>query len=240
MRSMVRATSLRFSTDPDIATIAALIGHPARAAILFALLDGQMLPARELARSAGVSPTAASGHLGKLVDGGLLVVRQAGRERLFRMAGSEVADAMEALAVVAKPAKLVALTQGLVVDRMRLARSCYDHLAGKLGVGVAEALLANKVIVRSGPRDFRVTSQGRAYLADLDIDVALLQTKKRHFARQCLDWTERRSHLAGALGAAMLDRFFANDWIERTKFGRALRITPEGDRALERHFALQL
>lgn len=231
---------MRFSTDPDISTIAALIGHPARAAILFALLDGQMLPARELARLAGRSPTASSGHLGKLVEGGLLIVHQTGRERLYRMASSEIGDAMEALALVAKPVKSVALTQGMAVDRMRLARSCYDHLAGKLGVGVTEALLARKVIVPAGVRDFRVTPEGSAYLSSLDIEVAPLLTKKRFLARQCIDWTERRPHLAGALGAAVLDRFFANGWIARTRNSRAIRITPEGDHAVERHFGLRL
>lgn len=231
---------MRFSPEPDVAPIAALIGDPARTAMLFALLDGGTLPASELARRAGVSPSAASGHLAKLVAGKLLVVEPAGRQRLYRMGTSDVGRAMEALATIAKPVKIVALTQGRALNQLRVARSCYDHLAGKLGVGLTDAFVEHNVVVSAGHRDYRVTAHGRAYLLSRGIDVGPLLRKKRYFARQCIDWTERRPHLAGALGAAVRDYLFANAWIARTRGSRAIRITTAGYAAIERQFDISL
>ncbi len=232
--------SVRPSPDPDISPIAALIADPGRMAMLFAVLDGRTLSASELARRAGISATAASGHLAKLIAGGLLVVRPVGRQRLYRMATGDVGRAVEALAVVAQPPKIIALSQSKVVGQMHLARSCYDHLAGKLGVGITESLVARHVIVPVRRSDYRVTAKGSAYLLTLGIDVEPLLRKKRYFARQCIDWTERRPHLAGALGAAVRDRFFANGWIERTRASRAIRITSEGRAAIEQFLGLTL
>jgi len=231
---------MRSSPDPNVSQIGALIGDRARTAMLFALLDGRTLPATELARRAGVSPNSASGHLAKLVDGGLLVVEAAGRQRLYRMATSDVGRAIEALAAIAKPAKIVALSQSRAAQQMRIARSCYDHLAGKLGVGITEALVSRKQLVPVGRRSYRVTADGSAYFLRLGIDVEALFSKKRSFARQCIDWTERRPHLAGALGAALREYLFEGGWIACTKTSRALRISPEGHTAIEQHFGIRL
>jgi DNA-binding transcriptional ArsR family regulator len=238
--TMSRARPVRFSPDPDVSSIGALIGDPARAAMLFALLDGRTLPATELARRAGVSPTAASGHLAKLVAGRLLVVEPAGRQRFYRIAASDVGRAMEALAVVAKPPKIVALTRAAFQNKCASARSCYDHLAGKLGVGLTDAFLARHVIVPAGSDDYRLTVDGKAYLLTLGIDVEPLLLRKRHFARQCLDWTERRPHLAGALGFAVRGHLLAQDWIACTRGSRAICITTDGYAAIEQHFNLNL
>jgi DNA-binding transcriptional ArsR family regulator len=237
---MSRARPIRFSPDPDVSAIGALIGDPTRTAMLFALLDGRALPAAELARRAGVSPTAASGHLAKLVAGRLLVVEPVGRQRFYRIATGDVGRAMEALALVAKPPTIVALTQGRISEQMRLARSCYDHLAGKLGVGLTDAFLARDVLVPAGRRDYRMTAHGKDYLLGLGIDVEPLLLRKRHFARQCLDWTERRPHLAGALGFAMRDHLLRKGWIVRTNCSRAICITTDGYAAIEQHFNLNL
>ncbi|MGH7706547.1 MAG: ArsR/SmtB family transcription factor [Vulcanimicrobiaceae bacterium] len=237
---MTKARFARHSPDPNVAEVAALIGDPGRAAILLALLDGRQLPASELARRAGLSPTAASAHLGKLVAGGLLLVERSGRQRLFRVGGADVGHAIEALAAIAKPPTIVALAQNAIAADMRIARSCYDHLAGRLGVGVTEALVARRAIVPDGSREYRVTRAGARFFAAFGVDVAAAQSSRRHFARQCVDWTERRAHLAGALGAAIRDRLLDAGWIQRTQASRALRITPAGHAALAEHFALEM
>lgn len=230
----------RHSPDPNVAEVAALIGDPGRAAMLFALLDGRRLSAGELAYRAGVSPTAASAHLAKLVAGGLFQVERSGRQRLYGVASADVGRAIEALAAIARPAKIVALTQNTIATELRIARSCYDHLAGRLGVGITEALVARRMILPDGPREYRVTRSGDRFFTDFGIDVAEVQASRRHFARQCIDWTEHRAHLAGSLGAAIRDRLLKHGWIQRTPTSRAIRITTAGRAALIEHFALEL
>lgn len=208
--------------------------------MLLSLLDGRSLPASELARRAGTSPTAASGHLAKLVAGGLLRVERAGRLRLYQVANGDVAHAIEALAVIAQPTRITALSQNIIASNLQTARSCYDHLAGRLGVGLTEALVARRAIVPDGPSDYRLTRLGAAFFANMGVDVAQARAKKRHFARQCLDWTEHRAHLAGALGATLGTCLFDRDWIRRTQTSRALRITDAGRKALKEEFAIEL
>jgi len=230
---------VRHSPDPNVATVSALIGDPGRAAMLLALLDGRDLPASELAYRSGLSPTAASAHLAKLVHGGLLTVDPLGRHRFYRLANADVGHALEALATLAKPATIVALTQDIVARKMRLARSCYDHLAGRLGVGITESLIHRRAIAVDGERDFRVTRSGNAVFASFGVEVDAARLHRRHFARQCRDWTERRPHLAGSLGAAVRDCFIERGWVERNPMNRSLRITESGRTALERHFSLE-
>ncbi|HET7266343.1 MAG TPA: helix-turn-helix transcriptional regulator [bacterium] len=226
------------AADPDVAAIAALIGDPVRAAMLLALLDGAALPATELACRGGASPQAASAHLRKLVDGRLLTVSAAGRQRRYRLAGREVAHAIEALLSVAPPRSVVALTQSLAMDRLRAARTCYDHLAGRLGVAVTDALVTRGAI-HPANGEFEMTGRGRGLFRGLGIDVDALRQARRAFARACTDWTERRPHLAGSLGKALLDQFVAHTWLVRSSADRSVRLTPRGERALGRLLGVQ-
>jgi DNA-binding transcriptional ArsR family regulator len=228
----------RRSPEPNIAEIGALIGDPGRAAMLLALLDGRDLAASELALRAGLSPQAATAHLKKLVAAGMLSARDAGRHRFFRLASAEIGHAIETLAAIAAPARIVALDQSTTLERMRLARSCYDHLAGRLGVGITDRLIERGAIARRGA-DFALAARGESAFAELGIDLDEAQAQRRTFARACTDWTERRPHLAGSLGAAVLEVFLRNRWVARNSQNRALRITPEGVRELDRRFGLR-
>lgn len=232
-----RRMTARRNADPNIAEIAALIGDPGRAAMLLALLDGGDLAASALASVAGMTPQAATAHFKKLVAAGLLVGRSAGRHRFFRIASPEVGHAIETLAALARPARIVGLTQSAAFERLRAARSCYDHLAGRLGVSVTDQLVERKAIVPAG-RDYTVTQQGRGVFADLGIDVDDVQGERRRFARACIDWTERRPHLAGSLGASLLDAFLRKRWVTRNLNDRALRITPDGVREFRRRLGV--
>lgn len=220
---------------PDVAKIAALIGDPARARMLFALLDGNEIPASELAFRAHASPQSASGHLRRLVEGGLVTAHRAGRQRLFRLASADVAAAVETLASIAPHAPIVSMSQHSTMERLRRARSCYDHLAGRLGVGVTESLLRRgSMQLRAG--QFRLTGAGKRFFSGLGIEVDPLGQQRRPFARPYMDWTERRPHLAGSLGAALLDRLLEAGWVRRNADDRALAITPSGSDALVRAF----
>lgn len=226
------------TAEPNIAAIGALIGDPGRAAMLLALLDGRDLAASELALRAGLSPQAATAHLKKLVASGMLTARDAGRYRFFRLASSEIGHAIETLAAIAPLARVVALDQSVALERMRLARSCYDHVAGRLGVDVTDRLIERGALARRGA-DFVLGTRGSAVFADLGIDLDEARGQRRAFARVCTDWTERRPHLAGSLGAAVLDRFLSNRWVTRHPQNRSLRITPEGLRELAHRFDLR-
>ena len=221
-----------------ISTVAALMGHPTRAAILAALAGGQSLPAGELAQAANVTASTASEHLGRLVEGGLLSVVAAGRHRYFRLSGASVAQAVEALSSIAVRPSRPRTPRGPSPE-MRLARSCYDHLAGVLGVGVTEALVRDGVLV-PGDRIFELSEAGTRRLVALGVPVEAARAAKRRFAPMCLDWTERRMHLAGALGAAILDRALELRWVARRPDGRALRVTVDGRRALQRELRFDL
>ncbi len=222
-------------SGPDIAEVAALIGDPARSNVLVALMDGRALTASELACAAGVSPATASEHLRKLTAAGLLAVARQGRHRYYRLAGPAVAELIEAIARVAAdmpwPKRLPARGD----DAIRRARTCYDHLAGELGVALTEALVRRRCL-EPVAEDFRVTPAGVRFLAGLGIDLAAVKRQRRAFARQCLDWTERRPHLGGALGAALLDTCFARGWVARIAGTRAVMLTPSGRRAVARLF----
>lgn len=226
--------------DPDFAPTAALLVDPARAAMLVALLDGRALPAGELAFLAGVSPQTASAHLARLVEGRLLARETHGRHRDFRLAGAEVAHAVEALAAVApvREARRVVLDER--ARELRFARTCDDHLAGRVGVAVHEALLGVGLVVPCGAHH-AVTDDGRAWFAALGVDAAALDARagRRPLARPCLDWSERRHHLVGALGAALARRLLELEWLARIPGGRALRVTHEGERELAARLGLR-
>jgi DNA-binding transcriptional ArsR family regulator len=222
--------------DPNIALPAALIGDPARAAILSALCDGRAQPASALAYAARVTPQSASNHLAKLLDGGLLAVEAEGRHRYYRLASAQVAAAMEALAHLAPPIRSLDAPLTAKARRLRFGRSCYDHLAGRLGVAVAAELEARGYLTPpdQASKQYAVTDAGRRWLHQLGIEVDALKPTAAGLARRCLDWTERRHHLAGPLGAALMARFVELGWLRRDGASRAISITPVGISELRR------
>jgi DNA-binding transcriptional ArsR family regulator len=225
------------SVEPDVASIAALIGEPARAAMLGALLGGLAIPAGELAARAHVTPQTASAHLAKLVEGGILDVRAVGRRRYYRLANPRVSSALEALAVIAPQPRSRTLGESEQVKAMRFARTCYDHLAGALGVALTQSMLDDALLAWRD-ETFEVTARGENFLAEWGIKTERPHRGGRLFARPCLDWSERRDHLAGALGAAIASAFFERGWIVRMRGCRAVRLTDEGRRALQRDLGL--
>jgi len=224
------------TADANMAQTAALIGDPGRANMLAALLGGEALTATELAAIAGVSRPAASEHLSKLTQGRLLTVTSAGRHRHYRLASAEVARVLEALMTVAAGQDPGRRATPRIDPALRNARTCYDHVAGRLGVALADALVRCKAIILT-PDAGEVTGVGLDLLDSLGI---LLETSRRSkglLCRPCLDWSERRPHIAGALGAALYRHMFALGWIEREK-GRAITVTPAGRRGLAGAFGL--
>lgn len=216
--------------EPNVATVAALIGDPARAAILSMLSDGRALPAGELATSAGLSPSAASAHLTKLLEGSLLALEREGRHRYFRLAGPQVAAALECLALIAVQPRRSTVASSPQAQALRYARSCYDHLAGELGVEIAAALEKRGLIASRG-QDKRVdvTRAGAAWLASVfAIDIRKLKPGRHGLACRCLDWTERRYHLAGPLGTELFLRCCDLGWLTRTPQSRAVKLTRKG------------
>lgn len=222
---------------PYIAETAALIGDPARANILAALLDGRALTATELGLAAGVAPSTASGHLAKLVDGRLLSVTSAGRHRYFRLKSIEVARLLEDLMALAANGPPRHRPTTVCDEAMARARTCYDHLAGKLGVALADSF-AERGHILLGEDGALVTGSGRAFLAELGVDLQVRKGTRRAFCRPCLDWSERRWHLAGTVGAALASRCFELGWVQRQRQGRALTVTPAGARAFEDLFGI--
>ena len=223
----------------SIPRIANLFADPARAIILRTLIDGTMRPAGELAYTANISAQSASAHLTKLVDGGLLIAEAQGRHRYFRLANAQVADAIESLAslsVAVRPrAPRSPLPSKSVPIQFLNARTCYDHLAGEMAVRICEAMLKARWLAAAG-RDFRVTRLGEKELAALDIDLDAARQSRRVFARACVDLTQRRPHVGGALGAALLDLYVARGWILRARRSRVVTITPKGQESFRRAF----
>ncbi len=225
--------------DANIATPAALIGDPVRAAMLQALQDGRAQPAGALAWAAGVSAQAASNHLSKLVEGGLLAVEREGRHRYYRLASAEVAHAIEALSAIAAPVRSLEVPRSPKARALREARCCYGHLAGRLGVKVAQALVESDLLTPADGKLYEVTGAGRAWFAELGIAIEALSSP-RGVARQCLDWTERRHHLAGPLGVRLLSTMTDRGWLALEPKGRAVRLTPEGARELKARLGVSL
>jgi DNA-binding transcriptional ArsR family regulator len=221
----------------DIALVAAAIGNRARASILERLLDAQSAPAGTLADVAGVARSTASAHLEILIDAGLLSVERRGRQRRYRLASPDVAHAIEALATIAPRRPVTSLRGATSAERLRTARTCYDHLAGRLGVAVSEALVTRGMLrLRDGK--FVLTRKGEAVFTELGINPTMVRLRKRAFAIPCLDWTERRMHLAGALGAALCDRFTTLGWIERPGPGREVVLTTTGAAMIRSRFGV--
>jgi DNA-binding transcriptional ArsR family regulator len=233
--------------DADIAALASLFADPARCKVLLALDDGRALPASVLADEAGISRPTASSHLGKLTTAGLLAVETHGRHRYYRLAGPEVGELLEQLGRLAPSRPVRSLREGTRAARLRSARTCYDHVAGRLGVQVMSSMLGRQVLsggdgrydarrdahdaLSSPGHDIRyeLTDGGRDFLAEIGVE---LPTGRRPLVRYCVDWTEQRHHLSGALGRAVLDRFLSAGWVRRVPRGRALTVTDTGRAAL--------
>jgi DNA-binding transcriptional ArsR family regulator len=214
---------------PMIATVAALIGDPARANMLNALVDGRALTASELAGAAGVAAPTASGHLARLTAAKLICVERQGRHRYFRLADDDVAGVLEALMGLAERTGATRVHAGPRDAALRASRICYDHLAGARGVALFGGAVGAGLIAGTG--DLALTEQGRATFTAFGIDLSLLERGRRPMLRPCLDWSERRNHLGGALGAAVLALLLARGWAKRG-VGRVILVTPAGDRAL--------
>jgi DNA-binding transcriptional ArsR family regulator len=208
-----------------LATTAALIADPARSAILLTLLDGRALAAGELACAANVSAQSASMHLAQLLQGGFIELRREGRHRYYRIGSAEIAHAIEALGCISSPRRHKPIGES---ESIRYARTCYDHLAGVLGVNLAAAFERSKYIVARDAREYRLTPKGEAFFSAWSIDVMALRKTRRSFAKRCLDWTERRDHIAGALGAAICQKMLDSRWIKRDRDSRVVHLTSSG------------
>jgi DNA-binding transcriptional ArsR family regulator len=225
--------------DPDIAAVAALVADRSRAAILVALLEGVELSAGELAVRARVSASTASSHLARLERGGLVACAARGRLRCFRLASLDVVAMLEALSPLAPAAPALTEPAAASARELRLARLCYDHVAGWLGCAITRALVDSGQLRRQ--RDtFQVSARGRTQLGELDIDVGELEQGRRPLARACLDWSERRPHLAGALGAALAEQVLTRGWVARVRGSRAVRLTARGRGELASRFGIDL
>jgi DNA-binding transcriptional ArsR family regulator len=222
----------------DIAGLARLLADDSRATMLQALIDRRARTAGELARLAKIAPSTASQHLGRLSDGGLLGVEAQGRHRYYRLADPRVAALLESMMALA-PAPVASRATKVGFD-LRFARTCYDHLAGTIATALYERMAADGTL-RVTPEGITLNPAGaRRLQGALGIDIATLRAGRRPLARACLDWTERRNHLAGALGAALLSGFRARDWLVPRNVPRALRLTTTGRRALASHFDIDV
>lgn len=225
------------TTGPIIAEIAALVGEPARATMLSALLDGRALTARELAFAARVTPQTASTHLAKLTEAGLLRPLRQGRHRYFRLASPKVVDLLDAIVAIALENRPRYRPLSHNAQELSAARICYVHLAGRLAVDLTDALTARKYIVL-GDDGAEITPAGTRFLVELGVDVSALSSARRRFCKVCIDWTERRPHIAGPVGAALTRRYFDLSWIERMKDSRAVMVTAAGKRGFTKTFGI--
>ena len=240
--------------DTDIAQAAALIADPARAAILSALMAGRPLAAGELARLAGVSAATASFHLAKLREGNMIEVARQGRHRYYRLAGHEVASALEALGLISPGQPVRTLRQSREAAALAAARTCYDHLAGRAGVDLLEALVRHGLLIREKSESlsrtgsgeggtamrFETTGAGVKTFASFGINVTEIRRSRRNFAGECMDWTQRRGHLNGALAAAITTRLFELGWIEHGPRRRSVRVTAAGAEGLGAVFGFEV
>ncbi|QED46143.1 ArsR/SmtB family transcription factor [Cytobacillus dafuensis] len=225
--------------NSNVALIASLVSEASRAAILTVLLDGRFHPASELAYMAGIKPQTASFHLAKMVEAKVVTVEKQGRHRYYGINNQEVAHVMESLLSITPPIEIKSFKQASENKALRKARTCYDHLAGNLGVQLTDALLKQGVIYEE-KEGFTVSEKGKMFFTEFQIDLRKTKSKRRSFAHKCLDWSERRHHLAGALGNALLERLLELNWIQRLPATRAIKITNAGKKGFKEKFSIDV
>ncbi|PJN54452.1 hypothetical protein PAEVO_11730 [Paenibacillus sp. GM2FR] len=227
------------NANPNVAQVASLVSDASRAAILTVLLDGRYHPASELAYMAKIKPQTASFHLSKMVAANLVTVEEQGRHRYYGIRNQEVAQILETLLSITPPVEIRSLNQATEHEAIRQARTCYDHLAGSLGIQLTNSLL-NAGVISDTENQFTVTEKGEVFFKAFQIDLEQVKRKRRSFTHRCLDWSERRHHLAGALGHALLERLLELNWIQRLPRTRAITITPEGKKGLKETFQIDM
>ncbi|HEY4327163.1 MAG TPA: winged helix-turn-helix domain-containing protein [Mucilaginibacter sp.] len=224
--------------ENQFSQIASLIGDPARAKILWALLDGRAYTATELAIYADTTPQNISMHLSKLVNADLLSVESQGRHRYYNYSRADVPYAIEAMANLI-PSGNFAIHRAAADKPVKYCRTCYDHLAGKVGVLLTDGLLKQEFIYKCDD-NFDISTEGEAWFKSFGIDIEVLKKQKRSLARPCLDWSERKHHLAGSLGAALLNQMIAEGWVRREKDSRTMIVTRKGEQAFLDYFKIDI
>lgn len=223
--------------EPDIAYVASLIGDKARSRMLTALMGGKALTATELALEGEITAQTASSHLSKLVEGGLLHMRKQGRHRYFQLTDPEVAEVIERMLTLSVTRIQTKVRTGPQDPHLRQARVCYDHLAGALGVQLFDALQQQELLEIQGS-DVRLTHAGEEFFTDLGVDLGLLRQRKRPMCKACLDWSERRNHLAGTLGQWILDDALARQWLQRHLDSRVIEVSEAGARQFAKRYGI--
>jgi DNA-binding transcriptional ArsR family regulator len=226
------------SIEKKVAGVASVIAEPSRAAMIAALMDGRLHPASELAYMAGIKPQTASFHLAKMSELKLVTMEKAGRHRYYKL-NPDVAEVMESLLVISPPAEIKSFKHAAQTKAIKQARTCYDHFAGEFGVDLTDCLVTNGWILE-GEKDFLLTKKGEECFYQVGINISELRKKKRQFSRKCLDWSERKYHLAGSLGKSLVMMFHELKWIEPVKGSRAIKITNTGRKGLKDHFMFEL
>lgn len=225
--------------NSNVAVIASLVSEPSRAAIMTALLDGRFHPASELAYMAEIKPQTASFHLAKLAEAGVVSMEKHGRHRYYGIRNQEVAQVMEMMLSIAPQVPITSLKQSVQDKAVRYARTCYDHLAGYAGVQITEGLLA-RGFLRKEQQQFAVTASGEHFFTELCIDLAHVRKQRRSYSHCCLDWSERRHHLAGALGHVLLKRWIELQWIHPLPDTRAVHVTAAGKQGFHDMLGIKL
>jgi DNA-binding transcriptional ArsR family regulator len=224
---------------PDISSIAKAISEPSRAAMLTALLDGRLHPASSLAYIAGIKPQTASFHLKRMTELNLISVERHGRHRYYGLTNYEVASTLESFLVISPKTEIKSFRQATQDKAIRDARTCYDHLAGKLGVKITDSMLVNGYL-ENLTDSFIITEKGEEFFAGLHIDLSEVKKSRRKFINKCLDWSERRHHLSGAVGNALFEKFLELNWIEKASGTRAVKLTSEGKKKIQLTFCINL
>lgn len=225
--------------NPNMAEIASLLGETSRATMLASMMDGRFHTASELAYMAAIKPQTASFHLAKLVDGKLVKVEKQGRHRYFQLADEEIAHLLESFLAISPPPEVRSLKQSSQMKLLQGARTCYDHLAGKLGVQLTDSLV-NAGYLQLEEKQFLITSEGTQFFTNFGLDLAELKRKRRSFSPACLDWSERRYHLAGALGQGILAHLLSLGWVTRVPSIRAIKVTEKGRAGFKEVFQLDV
>ncbi|MCF6409824.1 ArsR/SmtB family transcription factor [Pseudalkalibacillus salsuginis] len=227
------------NAGPNIAAVAKLISEPSRAVILTALLDGRFHPASSLAYTAGIKPQTASFHLKKMIEANVVRVEKHGRHRYYGLENYEVAEVLESLLSLAPKVEVKSFKQATNDKAIRYARTCYDHLAGQLGVKMTDSLLDHGFLEHKD-NTFNLTPEGETFFHDFEIDLEQVRKKRRTYIHKCLDWSERRHHIAGAVGNALLERLIDLKWIERVPTIRAVKVTTTGKTGLQEVFNIEM